>query len=77
MRRRQQRLQRQRGIADQRVVGGEVFIDVGRIQRGVDDDLARRHRHTIGGRREAASDAKDEIRVRQEMVHRLGHGAAT
>jgi hypothetical protein len=59
------------------VVGGTVFIDVGRIQRGVDDDLARGHRHPIVGRREAASDAKDEIRVRQEMVHRLRHGAAT
>src|SRR5690606_24746867 len=68
--------ERQPRIADQRVLGDDVLVQIGRIQRRVDDRLARRHLHAEVRARETAADSEDYVGFLQEVVYRLRHRTA-
>jgi hypothetical protein len=63
------------GIAQDRMIGSVVLVEIALVVGGVNDDLARRDvgRHPVLG--EAAADPEHEIRLRQEVMRRPGHDA--
>src|SRR5438093_1593043 len=66
-----ERLEREAGVADQGELGGDVLVEIRRVERRVDDPLARGHRDAVVGRGEATADAEDQVGVRQEVVEVL------
>ena len=62
-------------VTDDRDLSSGVFVDVARIQGGVDDDLAGRHGDAERSRGEAAADAENDVRAIEEAAYRTGHGA--
>ena len=71
-----QRLQRELGVADQGITDAEIFVQVSRIEGGVNDRLALRHGYAVVGGGEAAADAQDHIGIPQELEDRFGDGSA-
>ena len=68
---RDQRIERQRRIAHQADVAGDVLVQMIGVERGVDDLLPRRHLHAEVGLGEGTPDAEDEVGIVEEMPHRL------
>ena len=68
--------QHQLGVAEDRVVGGVVLVEVALVVGGVDDALCRRdvRGHAVLG--EAAPDAEDDVGLGQEVEDGPGHHAA-
>ncbi len=62
------------GIAQDAQGTGDVEVDVGRIQRGMDDGFALRHGDAEVGLPKAAADAEDQVRFLEEVVHRTRNG---
>src|SRR5207253_2969772 len=62
--------QDQLGVAEDRMVGGVVLVEIALVVGGVDDGLPRRdvRGHAVTG--EAAADAEHDVGLRQEMMGR-------
>ena len=66
-----QAVQYQTGVANEREVNRHIFIDVGWIQRRVDDPFAFGDLDAKGSTREAAADAEYQIGFLDEMLDRF------
>ena len=72
----EQGLQHDLGVARHAQRHGDVLVDVGGIERRLDDLDARRHLDAEVGLRERAADAEDQVRLVEEGAHRLRDGEA-
>src|SRR5215469_8338838 len=60
------------------MLDGDILVDILRVERGVDDCLARWHAHAETGEGKAAPDAEDHVGFCQEPLDwpRIGPAAA-
>ncbi len=70
------RCEHELGIADDAERHRHVLVDVGGIERRLDDLGARRHLDAEVGLGERAADAEDQVRLVEERAHRLRDGEA-
>ena len=73
---RDQALQHELGVARHAQRHGDVLVDVGGIERRLDDLDAGRHLDAEVGLRERAADPEDQVRLVEEGAHRLRDGEA-
>src|SRR5205814_401067 len=66
-----QALQHELGVARDSQRHGDVLVDVGGIERRLDDLDAGRHLDAEVGLRERAADPEDQVRLVEEGAHRL------
>ncbi len=69
-----QRLEREAGVADQRVLGVDVLVDIGGIERRVDDRLVLGlgEGEPVGGVGEATADPEDDVGLAHEVGELAG-----
>ena len=70
------RIKHQTGVANHALGDLDLVVEVLRVERRVDVVRALGHLQAKAGLSERAADAKDHVGVLQELVHRLGEGAA-
>ena len=70
------RLEHQRGVANDALGDFDLVVEVFGVERRVDVVRTLGHLQAEAGLGEGATDAEDDVGVSQELVHRLGEGAA-